>query len=81
MSNPIEERVRRFERLGGIRLDPADHGLLAAVRTGVAETHHGFRFRCPMCGNEAVNDQEMAPACTGPSWTDDHAPEPMVLVR
>lgn len=50
------------------------------VEIGLFNTGALFVFRCPMCGNEEVNDQRMEPACTGPSWTDDHPLEPMILV-
>jgi hypothetical protein len=37
-------------------------------------------FRCPVCGrNERSDATAMEPACTGPSWTDDH--ELTVMVR
>lgn len=77
-----QERIRRFERLGGVnlsRLEPEEkHDLLAEVRTGVALHKKAvFRFQCPMCGNIATNDQDLAPLCTGPNWTDDHPHEPM----
>lgn len=77
-----EERIRRFERLGGVnlaKLDPEPrHDLLAEIRTGIASHKKViFRFQCPICGNIATNDQDMSPVCTGPSWTDDHPYEPM----
>jgi hypothetical protein len=51
------------------------------VETGLFETGTGFLFRCPICGNEARNDQRLEPMCTGPSWTNDHPPEIMFEVR
>ena len=51
------------------------------VEVGLFETGTGFLFRCPICGNEARNDQRLSPLCTGPSWTDDHPHEPMIEVR
>lgn len=51
------------------------------VETGLLETGTGFSFVCPLCGRQERNDQRMEPMCTGPSWTDDHAPEVMVEVR
>jgi hypothetical protein len=58
----------------------ADDGAKAEIEVGIFETGAKFVFRCPLCGRQAVNDQRLEPLCTGPSWTDDHAPEPMVLV-
>ena len=58
--------------------DPLERTLM---ETGLFETGHGFRFRCPICGKAEVADQRMPPACTGPSWTDDHPLEPMELVE
>lgn len=52
----------------------------ALIETGLFETGSGFVFRCPLCGRQERNDQRMEPMCTGPSWTDDHPPEVMVLV-
>ena len=51
------------------------------VETGLLSTGTGFLFVCPVCGQRARNDQRMEPMCTGPSWTDDHAPEIMVPVE
>lgn len=51
------------------------------IETGLFETGLGFTFLCPLCSNMVRNDQRMEPMCTGPSWTNDHAPEVMVLVR
>lgn len=50
------------------------------VEMGLFETGGAFRFVCPICGRVEHNDQRMEPLCTGPSWTDDHAPEVMVQV-
>jgi len=50
------------------------------VETGLFETGTGFLFVCPVCGNQARNDQRLEPLCTGPSWTNDHPGESMVLV-
>lgn len=53
----------------------------ALIETGLFETGSGFVFRCPLCGRQERNDQRMEPMCTGPSWTDDHPPEVMILVQ
>jgi len=50
------------------------------IETGLFETGTGFTFFCPICGRQERNDQRMEPMCTGPSWTDDHAPEIMLPV-
>jgi hypothetical protein len=50
------------------------------VETGLFETGTGFTFVCAVCGRQERNDQRMEPMCTGPSWTDDHAPEIMIQV-
>jgi hypothetical protein len=76
-------RIRRFEQLGGIdlsRVEPEEKPLLmAGVRAGLAPVKRGmFRFRCPTCGKVETSDQELEPACTGPSWRDDHPLEPMM---
>ena len=81
-----QERVQRFERMGGIpldRLDPEEHhDLLAEVRSGIAHYKKGiFHYRCSVCGNIVANDQEMPPACTGPGWQDSHPLEPMELIH
>ena len=53
----------------------------ALIETGLFETGAKFVFRCPLCGNQVVNDQRLEPVCTGPSpWRDEHSPEPMILV-
>jgi hypothetical protein len=65
----------KFERNGG--LDLSHLTARAEARIGLTETGNRYRFRCPLCGNVIVNDQEMPPCCTGPSWTDDHPLEPM----
>ncbi len=52
----------------------------ALIETGLFETGAVFVFRCPLCGRQERNDQRLEPMCTGPSWTDDHNPEPMILV-
>jgi hypothetical protein len=80
-----EARLRRFERLGGVplgRLDPEEKQATESnVIVGLQPYKKAvFTFVCPMCGKVVRNDQEMPPACTGPSWTDDHPLEPMVLV-
>lgn len=49
------------------------------VETGLLETGKGFSFVCPVCGRIERNDQRLEPMCTGPSWTNDHPPEIMVL--
>lgn len=80
--NQAAERIERFKRLGGVelsRLEPEQkQGLVFAIRGGTADYKRAiFRFRCPLCGNTATNNQDMEPMCTGPSWTDDHPPEVM----
>jgi hypothetical protein len=80
LSPEVSARIRRFERLGGIDLSP-DSPEKHAVLTGVAEEKVGFTFVCPVCGRRERNNQEMSPACTGPSWTDDHPMEPMMRVE
>lgn len=77
--NEMEQRIRRFELLGGVdlaRLEPeARQPVLAKARIGTAHLARAqFAFRCQMCGNQVVLDSEMEPMCTGPSWTDDHPP-------
>lgn len=57
-----------------------DGSAKALIETGLFETGARFIFRCPLCGRQETNDQRLEPMCTGPSWTDDHAPEPMILV-
>lgn len=52
----------------------------ALIETGLFETGARFVYRCPLCSNQAVNDQRMEPMCTGPGATDDHPPEIMILV-
>jgi len=78
----VQERVARFERLGGVdlsKLEPEERDpLLARVQVGTAHLKKVvFSFRCPVCGQTARSDNEMPPACTGPSWTDEHPLEPM----
>lgn len=51
------------------------------IETGLFETGRGFKFLCPLCGRVERNDQRMEPMCTGPSWTNDHPPEVMLLVE
>jgi hypothetical protein len=51
------------------------------VETGLLETGTGFTFVCPLCGRKERNDQRLEPACTGPSWRDEHAMEIMIEVR
>ena len=80
-----QERIERFERLGGVdlsRLDPEEERMLfPEIRTGVAQHKKAvFHFRCPICGRVETNDQDLEPLCTGPSWTDDHPHEPMIRV-
>jgi hypothetical protein len=77
------ERLRRFERLGGVdlsRLYPEERDPLEAhIHVGTANLKKAiFTFRCELCGRVERSDQEMPPACTGPSWTDDHPLEPMI---
>ncbi len=57
-----------------------DESAKAEIEVGIFETGRAFVYRCPMCGNQVRNDQRMEPMCTGPSWTDDHPPEVMILV-
>lgn len=79
-----EERIRRFQKLGGVdlsRADPEDP-LRTFVEAGTAEYKKTvFVFKCEMCGNVVRADQDMEPMCTGPSWTDDHPPVVMTLRR
>lgn len=58
----------------------ASESAKAEIEVGVFETGAKFVFRCPLCGRQEVNDQRLEPLCTGPSWTDDHNPEPMQRV-
>ncbi len=67
--------VKRERRAYG-----ADEQAKALIETGLFETGSAFVYRCPLCGRQERNDQRMEPMCTGPSWTDDHPPEVMVLV-
>lgn len=39
-----------------------------------------FVYRCPVCNNTARFDDKYGPACTGPTWRDDHPMEAMELV-
>jgi hypothetical protein len=39
-----------------------------------------FLHRCLLCGREERSDDKYGPACTGPSWTDEHPMEPMAFV-
>lgn len=39
-----------------------------------------YVYRCVMCGRTERYDDKYGPACTGPSWTDEHPMEPMALV-
>jgi hypothetical protein len=78
------ERIERFHRLGGVdlsRLREAEDPLRAEIEIGLANYKKTvFTYRCEICGRVERLDQEMSPACTGPSWTEDHPLEPMVLV-
>jgi hypothetical protein len=58
----------------------ADEVAKAEIEVGIFETGSPFVYRCPLCGRQERNDQRMEPMCTGPSWTDDHPPEIMILV-
>lgn len=40
-----------------------------------------YVFTCPLCAREFRYDDPYEPMCTGPSWTDDHAPEVMRMIR
>lgn len=78
------QRVERFKRLGGVDLGalaPKErYDMTAEVHIGLAHLRKTiFRYRCPECGHEVDNDQEMSPACTGPSWLDEHLIRPMQL--
>ena len=80
-----QARLRRFEAVGGVNLndlDPEEQKLVRAMVIVGLEPHRRaiFHFICPICGNTAKNDQGMSPACTGPSWLDEHALEPMIEV-
>ncbi len=49
-----------------------DHLVLKPVKRGVME------FQCPICNSRVRNDGDgMEPACTGPSWRDEHPLTPM----
>ncbi len=49
-----------------------DHLVLRPVKRGVIE------YVCPVCNHRMRADGDgMEPACTGPSWTDDHPLTPM----
>lgn len=78
----VKERVDRFVRLGGVdlsRLADRDDPLRTEVEVGTASYKRAvFSFRCELCGRVETSDQEMPPACTGPSWLDVHPLEPMV---
>lgn len=76
---PNEDQVRLLatERRA-FRSSEVDQAL---IETGLFETGHPFKFRCPLCGRVEGNDQRMEPMCTGPSWTDDHPPEVMILIE
>jgi hypothetical protein len=79
------ERIRRFERLGGVDLSGLSRDekapILAEVRTGLFELRRAiFTYKCPMCANVLRSPQEMEPLCSGPSWTDDHPLEIMERV-
>lgn len=78
-----EQRIRRLIDAGGVDLSALreDAALRSSIRIGTFETGMKFRFRCPICGNTVVNDQEMEPVCTGPHPSlDEHPHEPMVRV-
>jgi len=86
MGNVAQERIARFQRLGGVdlaHLAPEERDpLMARVQVGTAEYKKAvFTFRCEMCGRVERSDMEMPPACTGPDWTDVHPLEPMVPWR
>lgn len=79
-----QARIRRFERSGGVDLSrvDAEDPIRVVVEAGTANHKKAvFAFRCEMCGRVERNDQEMTPACTGPSWTDDHPLEPMTAIE
>ena len=59
---------------------PDNGEAMALIETGLFETGARFVFRCPLCGRLERNDQRLEPVCTGPKWTDDHPPEPMILL-
>lgn len=86
LGNDTEARLRRFEALGGVdlsRLEPEERRATESNIIVGLQPHKKviFTFVCPICGNVARNDQAMEPACTGPSWTDDHPLEPMELIQ
>jgi hypothetical protein len=59
-------------------IDPADLETLTLqpIKDGVLE------YECPMCGNRARSDLAgLEPCCTGPSWTNDHPMEIMLLAQ
>ena len=39
------------------------------------------QFECPVCHHLHSSDEPVEPMCTGPLWTDDHAPTIMVRNR
>jgi hypothetical protein len=80
-----EQRIERFKRLGGIELGRLEQEeldpLLAHIHVGTQPLKKTvFSFRCELCGRVERSDNEMPPACTGPSWLDEHPLEPMTLI-
>ena len=76
-----QERIKRFERLGGVDLSrhEFEDPIHALIHVGTAEYNQAFfEFECETCHHQVRSNQEMEPMCTGPSWTDDHPPEVMV---
>ena len=52
-----------------------DHLVLGNVKRGVVI------YSCPVCGAKTrAEGAGMEPACTGPTWRDDHPMTPMVRV-
>jgi hypothetical protein len=59
-------------------IDPDDLETLTLqpIKDGVLE------YECPACGNRARSDLAgLEPCCTGPSWTNDHPMEIMLLAQ
>lgn len=81
-----EQRIEKFKRLGGIEiggLDPLERRFLRSeVIVGLANYKKAvFSYFCPLCGRIERLDQDMPPACTGPSWMNEHALEPMLPMQ
>lgn len=77
LPNHKEPYLVKRERRAYASDDPEPKAL---IETGLFETGAKFVYRCPLCGRQESNDQRLEPMCTGPSWTDEHPMEPMILV-